>query len=157
MADEQNKPKLNLTLDLTDLAGFLVDLPSGGLVGLRTEKDDFPGVMKELERNQEDHGKLAGVEESDLVELQTYTKQIAQIDSNLPAALKIAEILQESRAKLIDARERKASNIAKRVKLAADDKQAPELLATYESTIDYPNQIAEKAAKTRKKNAEEKK
>jgi peptidoglycan hydrolase CwlO-like protein len=72
--------------------------------------------------------------------------------AQLPAALKLVEILHESKAAIDDKRQRLISAFAQpaesRAKAQGNDTT---LLAKYEKTRAYRSAIAEKGAKTRKK------
>ncbi|UQA59401.1 hypothetical protein [Polyangium aurulentum] len=143
-----------LAVDCTALAEFLVDLPPGARRGLRAEQDGFGDVIAEILSNQAALGDKTGIIKSDIDELALANDRIAQIDARLPAVRKLLEILEETRAKLDDQRQRQVSAIAGAVEGRAKALSDPTLLAKYEKTRTYRSAAAVKGAKTRKKNAE---
>lgn len=155
MADDPKVPTLDeLRLDITDLS-YLVDLPPGGMQGLRTEKDDYPKAHKEIVDNQASHGVKAGITAEDVAVIVESTERIEQIDDRMQLALKMVEVLRETRAKEVDRREKKVSTVSKKILLHAKDSGSDEVLAKYDNTLDYYSQLAKKAAKSRRENAEE--
>jgi hypothetical protein len=156
MPIDPNAPAVgSLKIDLTPMASFLLDLPPNGTVGMRTQQDGYDEVLLEIKSNQAEYGDAAGITATDFNSLMTADDQYAKIEAQLPAAMKIVEILIESKAAIDDKRQRMISAIAKgteeRAKANGND---PTLLAKYERTRAYRSAIADKAAKTRKKNEE---
>jgi len=153
--DPNAPPVGSLKIDVTSMAAFLKDLPPNGTLGMRTQQDGYPEVLLEIKSNQAEYGDAAGITATDYQTLITTDEQVEQIVAHLPAAMKLVEILVESKAALDDKRQRMISAIAKgaeeRAKFAPD---GPVLLAKYEKTREYRSAIAEKGAKTRKKNEE---
>lgn len=143
-----------LAVDCTTLKAFLVDLPPGARRGLRAEQDGFGDVIAEILSNQVEIGDKAGVTKNDIEELSLANERIAQIDVHLPAVRKLLEILEETRAKIDDQRQRQINAIAGAVEGRAKALSDPTLLAKYEKTRTYRSAVALKGAKTRKKNAE---
>jgi peptidoglycan hydrolase CwlO-like protein len=143
-----------LAVDCTALKAFHVDLPPGARRGLRAEQDGFGEVIAEILSNQAEIGDKAGITKNDIDDLALANARIAQIDARLPAVRKLLEILEETRAKLDDQRQRQVSSIARLVDVRAKALSDKTLLAKYEKTRTYRSAIALKGAKTRRKNAE---
>lgn len=154
--DPKNPAIGELSIDATGCLSFIVDLPPGGLQGLRTEHDGVKGVIAEIGANQASWGDKAGVTVGDFNQVMTSTQHIEQLDLFLPAARKLVELLEETRATEVDARERAISMIAKSVENRATQPGNEAVLAKYDATRAYRSEFANKAVKTRRKNAEEK-
>jgi hypothetical protein len=154
--EEVQKPEVgSLIIDARPVAPFVVDLPSGAMQGMRTEQDGFEEVLNEIFSNQATLGELAGVTASDLAEIKSANEQIAEIDIYVQPAQKLAEVLVESRARLDDKRQRIVSAIAQSVESRAKSSGNRELLAKYEKTRVYRSAIGVKAARTRRRKAQE--
>lgn len=157
MAGDPKNPELGeLHIDASDLASFIVDLQDGATRGMRTEQENFPEVLGEIAANQASLGDKAGITASDYGDLQLANERIAQIDVFLPAARKLVEVLEESRARLDDQRQRAVHGFARSVEDRAKTRDdGATLLAKYEKTRAYRSAIGVKALKTRLKNAKE--
>jgi hypothetical protein len=154
MPNDPNTPPVgSLKIDVSALAAFLTDLPPNGTLGMRTQQDGYDEVILEIKSNQAEYGDAAGITATDLKNLLTADEQYAQIVAQLPAAMKIVEILTESKAAIDDKRQRMISAIAQSAESRAKaNGNGPTLLAKYEKTRAYRSAIAEKGAKTRRKN-----
>ncbi|UQA57781.1 hypothetical protein [Polyangium aurulentum] len=142
-----------LSIDCSFIAPFVVDLPPGARRGLRVEQEGFEDVVNEILANQPIHGDEAGVTKTDHEAFTVANQRIAQIDAFLPAARKLVELLEETRAALDDQRQRQVSAIADAVEGRAKVHKTGHLLAKYEKTRAYRSAVGFKAAKTRRKNA----
>ena len=154
MPNDPNTPPMgSLKIDVSALAAFLTDLPPNGTLGMRTQQDGYDDVLLEIKSNQAEYGEAAGITATDLKNLLTADEQYAQVVAQMPAVAKLMEIMIESKAALDDKRQRLISAFAQsaesRAKANGND---PTLLAKYEKTRAYRSAIAEKGAKTRKKN-----
>jgi hypothetical protein len=154
--DPKNPEIGELSIDATVCQPYIVDLPAGGLVGLRTEHEGVDDVIDEIAANQAAWGDKAGVTAGDFNQIMTSTQHIEEIDRHLPAARKLVELLEETRAKEVDARERSISSVAQTVEIRAKQPGNEAVLAKYDATRAYRSEFANKAARTRRKNAEEK-
>jgi hypothetical protein len=152
-ADFTNPRSGDLAIDARAIASFVIDLPPGGMLGLRTEQDGYDEAVHEIIANQAKFGGTAGVTAADIEVLTTSDAQIAIIDRYLGPAAKLVELLTETRAKLDDARQRKVTTIANTVDLRAKDGRDEGLLAVYEKARSYRSVIGAKAAKTRQRKA----
>jgi hypothetical protein len=153
MADEGKPVELNtLLIDATPLAEFIVDLPPGGKLGLQTQQHGYGEAAAEIVSNQAAWGDQAGITAGDFEQLTLANDRIAKIDALLPAARKMVELLEETRAVLDDRRQRQISAIANAAEGRAKVLRKPELLAKYEKTRAYRSAGAMKAARTRRRN-----
>lgn len=153
----ENKKPLEigaLAIDCTDMSAFLEDLPPGALAGMRSRREGYGDVVNEILSNQPTYGSALGVTEDDIRQLLLANERIEMIDARLPAARKLVEILEETRAKLDDQCQRQVNAVAASAELRAKAYDTPALLAKYEHTRTYRSSTAIKAAKTRRKNAE---
>jgi hypothetical protein len=141
-----------LKVDATALGPDLIDLPPGALQRLRTEQPDFPPTLIEILANQEAFGERAGITPLVFQELLLANQRIDAIDARLPAARKLVEVLEESRALRVDQRQRLVSTIAQTVELHAKARGDEEILGRYALTRAYRSAIANKAARTRRRN-----
>ncbi len=111
-------------IDCSPIAKRLEDLPEGATRGMQTAREGLAAVIAEILANQEEWGEKAGITPADFAEFQDDNDFIAQIDVYLPAALKLVEMLVETRAKYEDRRQRfihaAATHIERRAKTRAD-------------------------------------
>jgi len=153
MAGDPKNPVVgDFVFDGSEFAAYAVDLPPGGLQGLVSTYEGFAEACLELIANQASFGILAGITDQELKDLATANAQIERIDAFLPAILKAAEVLTETRYRVDDRRQRILLNAAQSVYRRA--KQQPDLLARYERTRQYRSTLAKKALRTRRRNAE---
>lgn len=155
MAGDPKLPEVGeLHIDASVCLPYAVDLPPGALSGLRSAHEGVDAVVAEVKANQTTWGDKAGVTAGDYDALVTSHSHIQEIDLYLGPARKLVEILEESRAKEVDARERAISAIAGSADLRASQPGNETVAAKYEATRTYRSEIAKKGAKTRAKNAE---
>jgi hypothetical protein len=140
-----------LAVDATGLVDILVDLPQGARQRLRGDQPGVELVLGEIVSNQPDYGERAGVTAANFEEMLRLSEHIARIDELLPDAHKLVELLDESRALLVDRRHRLISAVASAVDMYAKARQDDELLARYEKTRAYRSAIAKKAWRTRRR------
>jgi hypothetical protein len=152
MGDPKNPVVGTFVFDGAEFDAYAVDLPPGACQGMLATREGFLELCQEIAANQAQWGAKAGIPEQDATDLVTCNAQIARIDIFLPAFLKAAEILTETRYMLDDKRQRIALNSATSVDRRS--KRDPELLAKYQTTREYRSVIAKKALKTREKNAD---
>lgn len=145
-----------LDISLQDVKDHLIDLPKNATQRLRAEKDDFADVVTELAKSIPIHGEDAGIPKK---VYQTFLDNTAVIDklsiseSELEKAL---EVVRETKAKKVHERENSISQMVDAVKSTAQRTDNKGILGPFETTVRYNAQIAEKAAQTRRKNAEAK-
>jgi hypothetical protein len=150
-------PESIFTIDLTPFKSFLVDLPPGAMKGMRREQDGIASVIHEIESNQATYGERAGITATDFNKFVALNTQVAQLLAELPRMEKAVEVLTESLAHVDNLRHRLATTFANSVEAHANAEGGdPTLPTAYEKTITYRGVIADKSAKTRKKNEEAK-
>lgn len=143
----------SFNIDGSEFNEYGEDLGPGECQGYQATREGYSEVYVEILANHALYGAKAGIPDADVTDMTTANERIARIDLFLPAYLKAAEILTETRAKIDDQRQRIALNSAASVDRRSG--QHPELLAKYQKTREYRSAIAKKAAKTRAKNAAE--
>ena len=84
-----------------------------------------------------------------------FEERIAQIDAKLPAASKLVEMMEETRALLDDQRQRLISAVASVAEAQAKAFGDSDTLARYEKTRAYRSAIGLKAARTRRRNQDD--
>jgi hypothetical protein len=153
MSSDPTRPDVgDLRIDATDVGPHVVDLPPGGMLGLRSSQPGCSEALAELLSNQPILGVQAGVRDEDIVDIQTAVATRERIRSLLPAARKLVELLTETDAVLDDRLQRLVFNIAVTVERRAKMLRNDELLARYARTRAYRSAIGNKAARTRQRN-----
>jgi len=114
-------------------------------------------VIAELAQSVPTVGVASGVPIEVYDHVKLCTDRLAQIRAARVIVAKLAEVLVESEAKYEHERENDLSLMADAVRSRAHRKRDSSLLAGFQETLKYCAQTAEKAAKTRKKNAAAKK
>lgn len=142
-----------LSYDVTPIASIIVNLPPGVAGDLRTVMPGVEDALDELSTNLTVHGASIEISSNAAQSISTYTTNIAQIEAALKVVGPLYLALTESLAKYVHDREVLVAQIAKAAKSAAKAKN-PALLTPFKVTVAYHGQVGEKAAKTRKKNAE---
>lgn len=146
----------SLIVDCSSLGSFLVDLPPNGRSGMISTQPGYVDAVAEVETNQAKYGDAAGITKTDLDALTEANQRVAAIDQNLPALYKLIEVLEETRAKEDDKRQRLINTFAESIDRRARTNGDATLLAKYEKTRSYRSAVAMKAVKTRMKKAESK-
>jgi hypothetical protein len=144
------------TFDLTPLLPILVHLAKGGLRGLVHEKPGLADVLSELATAVPGSGKAAGVTPE---MYQTLLDARANVDKITQARAGIAlldQVLGDSLAWYENQGEQALGQIVDIVDSTAKRKKNAAIAKPFVKTIAYTKQTAEKAVKTRKKNAEDK-
>ena len=73
---------------------------------MRTEQPGFADANAEILKNQAQCGERAGINKADIQQLETLNSRIALLDEKRPSLLKLVEVVDETRAQLVDERER---------------------------------------------------
>ena len=141
-----------LKFDFTPVASILIDLPPGGMRGLRREQPGMPDVITELATAVSSHGAEAGVQEVAYQRFLDSTDKVKRVREKRLALLKIAEILAETEATYEDQREQALSQMVDAVKSTAKRNKNKAIVAPFEKSIAYTAQGADKAVKTRTRN-----
>ncbi|TKD06535.1 hypothetical protein [Polyangium fumosum] len=139
---------------LKDCEPDLVDLPPGAMSHLRSEQDGLAEVFAELAASVPALGDEAGILPKVYQRLLDSNGSIDKLAIHEVVLAKALEVVRESRAKKVHERENDIASIVDTVKSRARRGADKALLNAFEKTIKYNAQIAEKAAKTRRKNAE---
>lgn len=140
-------------LDLNPLEGKLLDLEQRGRMGFRSDLPGFIEVRFELTQSYPAAGEGAGIPQDVYHHFVMCNETIDTIDENLVIARKQVEVLEESRAFYVDARQNDIGLMVDSMKSRAQRRKDPSILTPFEKTIRYNGQTGFKAAKTRKQNA----
>lgn len=143
-----------LVIDLSDVKNELVDLPPGARRGLRSEKTDIDKVIAELAQSMPTNGEKANISPVVYQRFVKDTADIVLLRKHKVELSKMLEVCDETLSKKLNNREDDISTMAKAAQDAARRGKDPGIAAPFEQTIQYNAQIADKAAQTRKKNAE---
>jgi hypothetical protein len=138
--------------DLTPLEGKIVDLNAGGMRGLQPDKGGFAEVVSELSQASPEARAAAGIPVDVYEHFQMCNETVAIIDEKLPVLKKQCEVLTESRAFYIDARQNDICLMVDSMKSRAQRRKDETLLSPFEKTIRYRRQSADKAVRTRRQN-----
>jgi hypothetical protein len=152
MSDPKNPNVGDCVFDGSEFAPYLVDVPPGGLQGMRTAQDGCDEVCKEILANHAEWGTKAGITAEDAADLEDINAKLARLDQFVQPVRKFLELIVETRYVLDDRKQKLIYTIAQAVERRGKEK--PELLAKYQHTRAYRSAIAKKAVKTRHKNAE---
>jgi len=144
------------TLDLVPLQGKLIDLEDGGLQGLRTDQPGFQSMAASLAEAMPLHGAAAGITQDVYDHFVLCGQAIDLIDERLAIAAKQLEVLRESRAFYVDARQNDLGQMVDAMRSRAQRRKDPTLLVPFEQLLKYYGQTGEKASQTRKKNEQAK-
>jgi hypothetical protein len=150
MASDPKNPVVGeIHIDATACLPYAVDLPPGGTAGMLPEQQGIAEAIGEVTANQAAWGPKAGITAEDLATVMNAHAKVEEIDHYLPAARKMVEILEETRAQQVDIRERGLRAIAHIVDGRGRLQGDTELLAKYEKTRAYRSITAMKGVKTR--------
>ena len=153
MSSDPKRPDVgDMSIDATEVGPVVVDLPPGGMLGLRSSQPGFAEALAELLSNQPVFGVQAGTRDEDIAEVQSILVYREKIAFLLPAASKLVELLTETDAVLDDRLQRHVHNVAHVVERRAKMQRNDELLARYAKTRAYRSAIGNKAARTRQRN-----
>jgi len=144
------------TLDLSALQGKLVDYEDGGLQGLRPDMPGFQRMALSLAEAMPLHGAAAGIPQDVYNHFFMCNETIESIDEGLAIAQKQVEVLTESRAYYVDARQNDVGLMADALRSRAQRRKDASVLIPFEPLLKYNGQIGEKALRTRKKNEQAK-
>jgi len=142
----------NGVVDASPFKQKLVDIKHGELSRYKRSKPGCAGVLADLAAAMPEHGNEARIHPDCYAEIVEATQVLQQIRAQRPEADKLAEVLRESEAFYEDKLEGLISRLGKTVLDTAKDENKPGLLATFESTLQYRTQYADKGVATRRKN-----
>lgn len=138
--------------DASNLQGKLVDLSSKQKRGLRTDLEDFENVKAEILTQFPLKGAAAGIPQDVFDSFVNSNAIVAQIDAKIAEAKKLVEVLTDTRAYYVSARQNDISMVADALESRARRKKDVSILAPFPKTLKYAAQVGVKAAKTRKDN-----
>ncbi len=139
--------------DLTPFQAHLVDLAPNAMQGARGVQPNIEGVLEELATAIPQYANELEVHPDIHPRVVTATAAIPDLMLQVEQMEKALQVAKESLVRLINNREEDISDIGARAADKGTRGKKSELLVHFEKTIKYRSQIAEKAAKTRKKNA----
>jgi len=139
--------------DLTPLQAHLVDLAPNAMQGARGVQPNIEGVLEELTTAIPKYANDLEVHPDIYPRIVAATAAIPELTKEVTKLEKALEVAKESLVRLINNREEDISDIGARAADKGTRGKKSELIVHFEKTITYRSQIAEKAAKTRKKNA----
>ncbi|HZF51188.1 MAG TPA: hypothetical protein VE093_21160 [Polyangiaceae bacterium] len=142
-----------LTNDLTPLNGKLFDFTAGSMRGLRPDLPHFATVTLELAQSYPTAGENAGIPQDVYDHFVMCNATVEIIDEKIAIARKQLEVLEESRAFYVDARQNDIALMVDAMRSRARRRKDSSILSPFETVIAYNGQIGDKATKTRKKNA----
>jgi hypothetical protein len=145
-----------LDISLHNVKGHLIDLPKNATQRLRTEQDGIDAVITELAKSVPIHGDDAGITSKLYQSFVDDTAVIETLSTHEEDLEKALEVVRETKAKKTHNRENTISQMVDSVKSTAHRTGNKGILGPFEETIRYNAQVAEKAAQTRRKNAEAK-
>jgi len=139
--------------DLTPFEAHLVDLAPNAMQGARGVQPNIDGVLEELATAIPKYANDLEIHPDIYPRIVAATAAIPEMIKKVAQLEKALEVSKESLVRLINNREEDISDIGARAADKGTRGKKSELLTHFEKTIQYRSQIAEKAAKTRKKNA----
>ena len=140
-------------LDLTPAQGKLLDAEQGGAQGYRTDRDGYEDVEAEILQAYPTAGTAAGIPQDVFEHFVATNETVDFIDDKLVVARKQVEVLEESRAFYVDARQNDVALMCDSMRSKAQRRKDPSILTPFEKTLAYQSATGVKAAKTRKLNA----
>lgn len=145
-----------IVIDLSEVKDKLIDLAPGAMKGMRGEQPGMQDVLKELTDSTKAQRETANFAEHIFQRILTRTTDLTKMREYEAKLAKALEVCTETRTKMENDREDDIGILAKNAKETAEKQRQPAIAAPFEKIIKYNGQIAEKAAQTRKKNAEAK-
>jgi len=144
-----------LVIDVQEHASELVDLPPGATQRLKREKDGFAVMYKELVNAMPTQGSKAGIAAEVYQRFVGRTATIQKLREKRADVEKLAEVLRETEIALENAREGDIAVMARAIQTTAQHIDAT-VTGTFEKTLHYYSQLADKAVATRRKNEDAK-
>jgi len=140
-------------IDLTPLQDDLYDLPPTGMQGARGVQPNIEGVLEELATAIPKYGNDLEIHPDVYTRILAATARIPELTKAVTQLEKALEVAKESLVRVVNNREEDISEVGAKASDKGTRGKKGDLLVHFERTIKYRSQIAEKAAKTRKKNA----
>lgn len=124
------------------------------MVGVRYDQPGITEVLAELNHALPQYGDVAEVHSAFHSRIAQASAQIDKLTQYEIILKKQLEVVQETRAQLLNNREYDISAVAAKITESATRQKKPELMAYFEKTLHYRSQSALKAMATRKKKAQ---
>lgn len=140
-------------IDLNHLSGILLDMARGAMRGLRREQPGIEGVIEELDKEIAKNGPAAGIAPSTYARFREATENLSKIRAVRGVVDKAAEVLRESEALYEHERENAISQMADAIRSTSKREGNIGITAPFEKLLRYNSQLAEKALKSRRRNA----
>jgi hypothetical protein len=140
--------------DIDPILDIVIDLPEGAKKGLRREQPGIAPALAELIIAVPVHGGEAGITSDMFARITKPTENLEKIRAMRLIVDKIAEVLDESEAYNEHVREEGLSVVCKAIRANAQT-LGPSITAPFQKTLKYNSQIADKAVRTRARNAAE--
>lgn len=144
-----------LLVDATKAKGLLYYVPAEVRRNLKHTQDGYDAVLEELQGSVPEYAALVGLAVDVLQRIQDCTDNIAVLKAVMAEIEKLYEVVAASIALQEDRREAIIASIAELVTSVAE-RQDPSVAPPFKKTLKYHAQVGEKAAATRRKNAEAK-
>jgi hypothetical protein len=142
------------TLDVTTLMGRLVFLKPGSRRGMRVDLDGHDEVELQLAESMPSAGAAAGIPQDVYDHYVMCNETVSLIDQGLAVGRTLLQVLEDSRAHYVDGRNNDISLMVDAMRSRAQRRRDETILTPFEDVIRYAGQIGEKAARTRRRNAE---
>jgi hypothetical protein len=139
-------------LSLLQLEGDLYELDS--CRGLRPDQEGFLECRLELAQSVPVSGAAAGIPQDVYDHFVSCNDRVDLINQSLAIARRQVAVLESSLAYYVDARNNDISLMVDAMRSRAQRRKDPSLLLPFKETLHYASQAAEKALRTRRKNAE---
>lgn len=140
-------------IDLTPYQAHLVDLAPNAMQGARGVQPNIEGVLEELATAIPQYANDLEIHPDIYPRIVESTAAIPEMMKEVQRLGKLFEVAKESLVRMVNNREEDISHVGGCAADKGTRGKKGELLVHFERTIKYRSQIAEKAAKTRKKNA----
>jgi hypothetical protein len=122
--------------------------------GLRTDQPGLFGATTELADATQAARDAAGIPQGVYDHFLLSNQTVTTIDQYIETVARMAEVLRQSRAWHVDARNNDISLMVDAMRSLALRRRDDSAMVQFQKTLAYHSQIGEKAAQTRKKNAE---
>lgn len=153
MADLSAQPYLGaLVVNLSHLAGVLINLPPGRRRGLRKVQPGIEEVLAELASGAQALESALGLHPAAYASVVECTERLGQLREAREIVARLAEAIEETEARCEHEREMAIGRIADQVKSAARREQRS-VLASFEKTVAYNARVGVRAVKTRRQKA----
>ena len=123
------------TLDMSSLQGKLVDVEEGGMQGFRADMPGFQPMALSFAEAMPLHGAAAGIPQDVYDHFVLCNQTVETIDELLAVANKQVEVLRESRAFYVDARQNDISLMVDAMRSRAQRRKDTSLLVPFENVI----------------------